>query len=98
MGVVIRSEGEGVTSFDTHDFGQAAALCSKGYEIIDMHCQPNSRRVVFHFAVTPTIEQVGQDYWNGKLQVDAKQYQTESKNLKTRLYGVQDETSSTSTS
>ena len=91
MGVVIRNQDEGISSFDTEDFGQAAALLSKGYEIIDMHPKENSRRVVFHFAITPTIEQAAQDYWNGKLQVDAKQYQAESKNLKTRLYGVQNE-------
>jgi len=91
MGIVIRSQSEGTSSFDTEDFGQAVALLSKGYEIIDMHPKENSRRVVFHFEITPTIERAAQDYWNGKLQVDAKQYQAESKNLKTRLYGVQNE-------
>jgi hypothetical protein len=91
MGIVLRSQSEGTSSFDTEDFGQAVALLSKGYEIIDMHPKENNRRVVFHFEITPTIEQAAQDYWNGKLQVDAKQYQAESKNLKTRLYGVQNE-------
>ena len=93
MSIVIRKENEGTSSFDTEDFGQAAALLSKGYEISFMHPKENSRRVVFHFVIAPTIEQAAQDYWNGKLQVDAKQFQAESKNLKTRLYGIQNENS-----
>lgn len=88
MAVVIRKEDEGISSFDTQDFGQAAALLAKGYELIAMHPMENSKRVVFHFVITPAIEQDAQAYWNGKLLVDAKQYWGESKNLKTRLYGV----------
>jgi len=88
MGVVLRKEGEGTDSFDTQDFGQAAALLAKGHELIFMHPLENSKRVVFHFVITPAIEQDAQDYWNGKLLVDAKQYWSESKNLKTRLYGL----------
>lgn len=88
MPIVLRKEGEGTDSFDTQDFGQAASLLAKGHELIFMHPMENSKRMVFHFAITPTIEQDAEDYWNGKLLVDAKQYWQESKNLKTRLYGV----------
>ena len=88
MSIVIRTEGEGTSSFDTEDFGQAVSLLCMGHELIFMHPRENSQRVVFHFEITPTVEQHAQDYWNGKLLVDAKQYWAESKNLKTRLYGV----------
>lgn len=88
MGIVLRKDGKGTDSFDTHDFGQAAALLAKGHEMTFMHPLENSKRVVFHFAITPAIEQDADDYWNGKLLVDAKQYWSESKNLKTRLYGL----------
>jgi hypothetical protein len=77
MGVVLRKEGEGTDTFDTYDFGLAAALLAKGHELVAMHPDEyNSKRVVFHFVITPAIEQDTQQYWS------------ESKNLKTRLYGM----------
>jgi hypothetical protein len=88
MTVVTRKKNKNISSFDTQDFGQAVALLAKGHELIAMHPLENSKRVVFHFVITPVIEQDAQDYWNGKLLVDAKRYWGESKSLKTRLYGV----------
>jgi hypothetical protein len=88
MGKVIRKKSEGISSFDTEDFGLAIALSIKGHEIIGMHPVGNCCSIVFHFAVTSGIEQQAQDYWEGKLQVDTHEYWHEYKNLTAYIYGV----------
>lgn len=86
MGKVIRKNGEGISSFDTEDLALAAALLSKGYEMICMH--PNKKRsrslsssFIYHFKITSSIEQVADDWNNRQLQIDEELFQNEIKNL-----------------
>ncbi len=71
----------------TEDFGQAVALVCKGYELFYMRVK-RDKRVLFTFTPGAQLHQTAEDYWNGKLLVDAKRYWNESKNLKTRMYGM----------
>jgi hypothetical protein len=85
MGKVIRKKGEGVSSFDTDDLAMAAALLSKGYEMICMHPKDHSRSLnsshIFHFKLTSSIEKTAEDWNNRLLQIDEELFQAEIKNL-----------------
>lgn len=74
MAKVIRKEGEGMTSYDVHDFGLAAALLCLGHELITMHPDADCGCPVFHFEATSLIEKDADTYTDGKLSVNAKQY------------------------
>ena len=86
MSKVIRKNSEGISSFDTEDLALAAALLSKGYEMICMH--PSKKRsrslnssFIYHFKIKSTIEQAAEDWSNRKLQIDEELFQAEIKNL-----------------
>ena len=68
--------------------GLAIALLCTGYELVKLGQPESGRRITFEFRPAKGIEQATQDYWSGKLSVDAKRYWNESKNLKTRLYSL----------
>lgn len=74
--------------YGINDLGQATALVCAGFEVIDLASNPDSDRVTFYFQPSERIATTAQEYWSGKLKVDAKQYWQEMKNLKTRLYSV----------
>ena len=71
---------------ETQDMGISVALICRGFELLDLRSEGTSKRVVFIFRNSNGIEEAIQDYWSGKLRVDAKLYWNETKNLKTRLY------------
>lgn len=71
---------------ETQDMGISVALICRGFELLDLRSEGTSKRVVFIFRNSNGIDTAIQDYWSGKLQVDAKLYWNETKNLKTRLY------------
>jgi hypothetical protein len=73
---------------DTQDMGLAVGLVSKGYELLELESKSYSKRVTFRFQQETSIDQAAQDYWSGRMQVDAKTYWNEMKNLKTRLYSL----------
>jgi hypothetical protein len=86
MGKVIRNKGEGESSFDTEDIALAAALLSKGYEMICMH--PTGKRsrstnssFIYHFKITDDIEQAASDWSKRLLPIDEKLFMEEVKNL-----------------
>lgn len=86
MGKVIRKKGKGISSFDTKDLAMAAALLSKGYEMICMHpAKDRSRSLsssfIYHFKITSSIEQAADDWSNRQLQIDEELFQNEIKNL-----------------
>lgn len=87
MGKIIRKEGEGMTSYDVHDVGIAAALLSLGHELITMHPDEDCGCTVFHFEATSVIENDATAYMNGKLFVNAKQYSQAFKYLGDCLWG-----------
>ncbi len=74
--------------FNTQDMGLAVALVCKDFALQDLGPSAGGSRYTFHFEATPGIDEAAQEYWNGKLTVDAKQFWNESKNLKTRLYSL----------
>lgn len=73
---------------DSQDMGLAVALLCKEYQLAELESPNYGARVTFRFVSEDGIEQAAQDYWNGKLEVDAKKYWNEAKNLKTRLYSL----------
>jgi hypothetical protein len=86
MGKVIRKNGEGQSSFDTEDLALAAALLSKGYEMICMH--PTKKRsrslsssFIYHFELSNGIEQAADDWSKRLLQIDEDLFVEEIKNL-----------------
>jgi len=85
MGKVIRKVGEGISSYDTDDLALAAALLSKGYEMICMHPKERSRSInsshIFHFKMNSSIEKTAEDWNNRQLQIDEELFQAEIKNL-----------------
>lgn len=75
-------------SYAVSDLGQATALVCSGYVVVDLAPNPDSDRVTFYFKPDDRISNVAQSYWAGTLQVDARQFWQEMKNLKTRLYSL----------
>jgi hypothetical protein len=73
---------------DTQDMGLAVGLISKGYELLELESSGYSKRITFRFQQEKSIDEAAQDYWSGRMQVDAKTYWNEMKNLKTRLYSL----------
>ena len=73
---------------DTQDMGLAVGLVSKGYKLLELESNGYSKRVTFRFQQETSIDQAAQDYWSGRMHVDAKTYWNEMKNLKTRLYSL----------
>ncbi|MCW1908028.1 MAG: hypothetical protein KIH63_001665 [Candidatus Saccharibacteria bacterium] len=86
MKKVIRKIDEGISSFDTEDLALAAALLSKGYEMISMH--PTKKRsrslnssFIYHFKITSSIEQAANDWSKRLLQIDEDKFIAEIMNL-----------------
>lgn len=73
----------------TQDMGLAIALLCKGYHLVDLKRADNSARITFRFQWQDDLHETAQAYWDGALQVDAKQYWQESRTLKTRLYSME---------
>ena len=85
MKEITRNKGVGISSFDTDDLALAAALLSKGYELICMHPKEKSRSsdfsFVYHFVITSTIRKAAEDWEKRKLKVDEKKFMVEVMNL-----------------
>lgn len=73
---------------DTQDMGLSVALICKGYELVQLEPTRFGKRVTFRFRADDSIHVTAQEYWTGALEVGAKQFWNESKNLKTRLYSL----------
>lgn len=74
--------------FSTQDMGLAIALLCSDYHLVGLEPPSSGQRITFCFQSTNSIEKTSQNYWDGKLSVDAKNFWNESKNLKTRLYSL----------
>lgn len=72
--------------YDTEDMGLTIALICCNFVLANIERPDFGSRFTFCFQFSPDLDQAAQDYWNGKLFVDAKRFWNESKNLKTRLY------------
>ena len=86
MEKVIRKSGKGISSFDTDDLALAAALLSKGYEMINMHPKKQlthslSSSFIYHFKITSGIEKAAEDWSKRLLQIDEDLFVEEIKDL-----------------
>jgi len=71
--------------FQTYDLGLASALVSGGFEVVEMD-KSNPRKVAFCFKKTTKLEKSINDYWLGRLFVDARTLFESQKMLKNRIY------------
>lgn len=71
--------------FSTSDLGCSAALISTGFELVDLD-KANPRKVLFIFEKRIGIEETVNEYWSGKLQLNARGLFDNIKMLKNRLY------------
>ena len=76
---------ESAQSYSSHDIGLTAALLSSGYEMLAMD-KTDRARARFVLRRTPGIDSSINDYWGGKLSVDARTFFDTLKMLKNRLY------------
>lgn len=71
--------------FQTFDLGCSAALVSAGFELVSLD-KENPRKVLFVFEEKVGIEEAINDYFSGRLMVDARTLFDNIKMLKNRIY------------
>ena len=71
--------------FSTFDLGVAAGLRSVGFSLKDLN-RSNPKKVQFCFAYEAGIEEASADYFGDQLQVNARTYFDNIKNLKNIIY------------
>lgn len=71
--------------YSTYDLGLASALVSEGFELLEMD-KSNLKKVAFCFSKTNKLEKIINDYWLGRLFVDARTIFENQKMLKNRIY------------
>lgn len=70
--------------YRTSDLNLAAVLSlDLPIEKID---RQNPAKVQFLFTESEQLRRLVNDYWNGRLQIEPKQYFSQLKNIKTRIY------------
>lgn len=74
-----------INDFSTFDLGCSAALISVGFNLVSLDKQ-NPRRVLFVFGIKVGIDETVNDYFSGRLQVDARTLFDNIKMLKNRIY------------
>lgn len=70
--------------FLTKDLSEAGAILACGSKLLRLDKESNFFWFVFENKIL--CEQISNAYWNGELQVSAKDYATAIKNLKDRLF------------
>lgn len=70
--------------YSTCDLGLAAALTAVGRPV-DKITITKERRGAFNFAEDDSLEFDIDDYWQGRMLIEPKTYQTKIKELKTRV-------------
>jgi len=73
--------------FLTFDIGLASALATLGYELWSLD-KTNPKKVQFVFRRKPGIDSVINDFWDGRLNLDARTLLDSLKMLKNRIYSV----------
>lgn len=71
--------------FSSADLGLATALCCRGYKLITLDKQ-DPRKVSFVFKREVGIEDDTDDYWSDRLEIKARNYFENLRNLKNRIY------------
>ena len=81
----MKQELHSTIEYQTSDLGLAAALLSRAARLEAIN-REDPRRAVFVFALKPSDQTVLDDFWNGRLLVDARTYFDSIKTIKSRLY------------
>lgn len=71
------------------DFGLVSALITLGYSPRGRHKE--GRRVIFTFDSDEELERLCEDYYNNRLDVDARRYSTTMKSVKASIYRMEDQ-------
>ncbi|MCB9823469.1 hypothetical protein H6802_00705 [Candidatus Nomurabacteria bacterium] len=71
--------------FLSYDIGLAAALATLHFELISLN-RDNPRKIGFIFSRTPELEQATQEYFAGRLSVDARSFFENIKMPKNRIF------------
>jgi len=71
--------------FLNYDIGLSSALTTLHYELLTLN-RDNPRKIGFVFARTPELEQTAQEYFAGRLMLDARSFFENIKMLKNRIY------------
>jgi hypothetical protein len=71
--------------FLSYDIGLAAALTTLHFELLSLN-RDNLRKIGFIFSRTPELEQATQEYFAGRLLVDARSFFENTKMLKNRIF------------
>ena len=72
--------------YATTDLGLASSLVALGYELHTLERTVNPKKARFIFRRIPTIETSANDYWNDRLQLNARTLFDSQKMIKNRLY------------
>ncbi len=68
------------------DLGLVVALMAKGYRPFERVREPDSRRINFIFECDEYFDALCEDYYSGRLDVDALKYFTLLKEVKAGIY------------
>ncbi len=71
--------------FLNYDIGLSSALTTLHYELLTLN-RDNPRKIGFVFSRTPELEQTAQEYFAGRLMLDARSFFENIKMLKNRIY------------
>jgi hypothetical protein len=71
--------------FVSYDIGLVAALSTLHFELLSLN-RDNPRKIGFIFTRTPELEQATQEYFAGRLVVDARSFFENTKMLKNRIF------------
>lgn len=72
--------------YATTDLGLASSLVALGYELHTLERTINPKKARFIFRRVPTIETSANEYWNDRLQLNARTLFDSQKMIKNRLY------------
>jgi hypothetical protein len=72
-------------SFLTYDIGLSSALLTLDFQLLSLN-RDNPRKIGFLFARTAKLEDEAQNYFDGRLMVDARSLFENTKMLKNRIY------------
>ncbi|MEO8581970.1 MAG: DUF5659 domain-containing protein [Patescibacteria group bacterium] len=78
---------QGDHHFLSYDIGLSSALVTLHYELLSLN-RDNVRKIGFIFLKTPELEYSVQEYFAGRLIVEARSFFENTKMLKNRIYST----------
>jgi len=71
--------------FLNYDIGLSSALTTLHFELLSLN-RDNPRKIGFVFLRSPELEEAAQEYFAGRLMLDARSFFENTKMLKNRIY------------